>query len=1450
MNYTLKKTFVALIIFCCGTIAALGQNPVAAFTANTTSGCAPLTVTFNDQSTGNPTVWNWEFSNGTLSNVRNPTVTFSTPGTYSVKLVVQNATGIGATERIDYITVFPSPVGAFSSSVSLGCIPSLVNFTDNSTPPPGGSITAWEWDFGDGGTSTQQNPSHTYVNEGFYTVTLTLTSNTGCKTTISRGSLVRIVGGISTDFAFTQPGSCQSPFSVNFQNQSSGPGNVTYNWDFGNSQTSTAANPTAVYNAPGTYTVTLNAQSDLGCTGSIQKTITITSTATDFTVPANICLNQPATFQNASSLSPVSSFWDFGDGTQSAQINPVKTFIAPGTYDVKLINQYDNCLDSITKTVVVSDKPAVMFTADDSTSCSTPFNVQFTDQTGGATSWFWDFGDGTTSTLQNPSHQYTSFGNYNVSLTVSTGAGCTNTLVKTAYIRIQPVSISLNLPAGGCIPFSYTPQATINSLDNIVSYSWDLGEPGAVFNMQNPPPYTYTTAGSFTVSLTVTTASGCTQTFSVPNGIQTGIRPIPSFTFSPSNTCASDTIQFNSTSVTTPGANILWNWNFGDGSSADIENPQHVYMDTGMLTITLIVSNNRCLDSIKQTIRVIPPVALFNYTVDCNTQQVIFRDTSLVDPTLSPLTYQWQMGDPANTIFNVQHPPPFSYPGPGTYPVTLTVTNGSCSYSTTRDVIIANEVADFTVDRNPVCRNDEFILRAITSNPANVVSYEWTVDGVVLSGTGRNVAHRLPNIGAFDVTLTITDINGCVTTLTRPGFMRVTGPEALFVPANGGGCLSQTTIFTDQSTPAGNIRSWLFDFGDGTQQTFTAPPFTHTYNLLGGYDVTLTVTDAAGCVDSYTLPNGVRITNPTAGFRADTFYCPLAPLQFVDTSAGVGLSYEWDFGDGNTSTLQNPTHSYGAGDNDYSVRLIVTDASGCRDTVFKPNYIHIRSPKAAFSIKDTTTLCPPLKTTFSFAGSDYESFYWAFGDGGISTLQNPTYFYSTYGNFTPKLYLTGPGGCVDSAASSVVVHSPANFAVNQSPVSTACNSLQVDFNLVVPPGYKFIFYFGDGGVDSSQNTVLTHLYSRPSFSYPTLFVYDTLSGCRIELYGRRIDVLGAIPLFGMNRSEFCDNGEVIFTDYTTKNEPIIDRQWNFGDGNTSTDESPVHNYAAPGRYIVTLNVTTQSNCSKSYSDTVFVYRTPQPLIMSRDTICVNIAETITGGLAVADTMTTWNWNFGNGGTSQQQTNSVLYTAAGDYNLQLIATNLIGCSDTVTRSIHVVPPPTATPVQDPITIIAGSSTTLAMQYTGMINSYTWTPQYRLDCTNCPAPVANPQSTTTYTVNLLDNYGCRNSGNITVNVLCGNMNFFMPNTFSPNGDGQNDVFYPRGTGVFRIKSLTVFNRWGEIVFDKKDFAPNDRSAGWNGTYKGQPASGDVYIYMMEVLCENNSVVPAKGNVTLLR
>jgi len=1445
-----------LLSILAGHYVALAQNPpVAAFTANVTSGCAPLLVTFTDQSSGSPTTWNWELSNGTLSNIQNPVISFSTPGTYSVKLVAINADGISQVEKTDYITVFPSPTANFSSDLNLACVPATINFTDLSNTATG-TITNWDWDFGDGGTSTVQSPSHTYSTIGFYAVTLKITSNTGCTNVISRGNYIRIVGGVTTDFSYSQPTTCRGPFPTNFQNESNGPGNVSYTWDFGNGQTSTLQNPFAVFNTAGTYLVKLNAQSDLGCSGSIEKTITIDGTTTDFTAPVNACLNTPVNFQNVTSGMVLQSTWDFGDGTTSAQINPVKTYLVPGTYNVKLINRYSNCTDSANKSITIADKPAPDFSANDSAFCKVPFDVQFTDLTVGASSWLWDFGDGTTSTLQNPSHQYTTTGNFTVSLTVTTAISCTNTIVKTDFIKIQPISVFVSNPPGGCIPFIYTPASVITSSDPIASYLWDFGDGSAPSTMQVPPNHQYNTLGNYTISLTVTTTNGCSQTGSTT--VRVGPPLIPDFSGAPTDVCAKDKIQFTNLTVVPPpipGVLVEWLWDFGDGTTSVDENPEHYFLDTGMLNVSLVVLYNKCGSSVvTKQFHIQPPIAGFKYTVSCApiANLVTFIDTSKVN-AFYPATYDWLFpGATSITSFSGQNPPPVQYPGgPGDYPVTLTVTNGPCSYTSTQMVRLVREAAGFTVTKPSFCKN-ELVRISATANPANVQTYAWTVDGAAAGGSTATLDLSYSTVGTHDVQLTITDINGCV--IVSPvsvAFVKITGPLAGFAPATPGACLNKSVTFNDLSTPAGTIAKWDFDFGDGTTQAFTAAPFTHVYGQGGAYPVSLTVTDNAGCTDSYSLPADLFVTDPKAGFAADTFYCPNSALPFRDSSSGAGLTYLWNFGDGNTSTLQNPTNSFPNGDALYTVKLVVTDISGCKDSVTKLNYINIKSPKAAFDIQDTTTICPPLRTSFFFKGKDHARFYWDFGDGGTSYIPDPTYFYSSYGTFTPKLYVLGNGGCIDSAQSSVTIHDPSTSHINYGPVTTACNSLSVDFNLVIPAGFKFYFYFGDGGVDSSQQISFTHLYGSPGFNYPYLIIYDTLLGCQAYISGpTRIDVLGALPLFGMDKSEFCDNGTVQFTDFTVKNEPIISTVWDFGDGATSGDQSPTHSFTQPGTYLVNLNITTQSNCSKTYTDTVLVYRTPVPTITGRDTICVNVAELYTGSIAVADTLTKWNWDFANGQTSTSQNASGTYSQPGDYAIKLVTSNEIGCSNTFTKNIYVAPLPTAVATQDPVTIISGGGTYMPMVYTGAITSYNWSPTYRLDCVDCPVPYATPKVTTKYTVSLEDRYGCRSSGDVTIVVVCNNQNFFIPNTFSPNGDGKNETFYPRGTGLFRIKSMMVFNRWGQTVFSRKDFLANDPAQGWNGTFQGQPVSPDVYIYMIEILCDNNTVIPVKGNVTLLR
>ncbi len=235
--------------------------PTAAFTASPTSGCAPLSVNFTDQSTGDIDTWSWDFGDGSTSSAQNPTHEYTSAGTYTVSLTVTGPGGSDTDTKTDYITVSTGPTAAFSGSPTSGTAPLTVSFTDEST----GNPTSWSWDFGDGSTSTQQNPTHEYASAGTYTVSLTATNDCGSSTETKVDYITVTEPTCDTPVAdFTgSPTSGTAPLTVNFTDQSTN-SPTSWSWDFGDGTTSTLQNPSHEYTAAGTYTVKLTATNSCG----------------------------------------------------------------------------------------------------------------------------------------------------------------------------------------------------------------------------------------------------------------------------------------------------------------------------------------------------------------------------------------------------------------------------------------------------------------------------------------------------------------------------------------------------------------------------------------------------------------------------------------------------------------------------------------------------------------------------------------------------------------------------------------------------------------------------------------------------------------------------------------------------------------------------------------------------------------------------------------------------------------------------------------------------------------------------------------------------------------------------------------------------------------------------------------------------------------------------------
>ena len=1450
---SLLRTWLFLPFALLFSLPVFAQQMSPDFTASVTSGCASLNVAFKDLTTGNPKYWNWDFGNGTLSNVQNPVVSFNLPGTYTVTLVVRNDDGTNGITKTAYITVFPSPVASFVANYTIGCIPVNIQFTDKSTSPTG-SIVSWQWDFGDGATSTAPNPSHTYSNAGFYSVSLTVTSSSGCKSAANYGRYIRIVSGVTAEFDNTKPVSCQGPYNINFTNQSSGPGNLTFQWDLGNGSTSTTTNPSTTYATGGTYNVTLTATSEFGCTGTITKPVTLTGPTTSIKVPDSVCQNTNVSFINNSSVTPQKTLWDFGNGIQSTNTNDNTVYPTPGTYTVKLYNNYPACKDSATKVITVLGNPTIDFTVTNASACKPPLTVTFQDASpppATIVNWAWDFGDGGTGTGKTTTHQYNSTGNFNVSAVFTDNLGCEGKLSKPAVIQIVAPTVKItSAKAGGCVPYNYTPTANVTSVDGIATYSWDFGD-GTVITSANPsPPHTYTATGAYPVKLTVTTTGGCTATDIATDGVKVGTPPAPNFSATPLDVCSSDTVHFTDL---TPIPVDEWLWDFGDGGSSKAQNPVYVYADSGTFSVKLTAYNNRCPNtSSMQTIHVKPPIPNFIYTLTCDALTVPFTDKSKTDPSYGPISYSWDFGDGSPP--SIAQSPTHIYTAYRTYTVTLTVSNGSCTKSFVDIIKLVKELANFTAP-SPVCKNAGFNVSS-TNDPNNIAQYAWSIDGGPYDPGGPVHSTGFTTNGVHSIGLAITDIHGCTDTNVVANAVTVVSPTANFTAASPGGCRNTIITFNDHSTlsSAGSALSkWTFIFGDGKTQSFTTTPFTHPYTDSGEFIPQLTVQDAMGCTDTYKLPDTIFISTLQPWFNSNyTTICPSSAIRFADSSISDRLTYHWDFGNGATSTDKNPIYSYGGNNAAYTVKLVIADRGGCTDSITRTNYITTVKPVPAFDIGDTVTICPPLETKFTFKGQFYDSLEWDFGDGATSMLLNPSHFYNNYGSFTAKLYLYGYGGCKDSTSKNVHVLDPgSNTTLTYSPLD-ACNELLVDFSVTVIPDLKFSLVFGDGAADSSMASTYQHFYGSPAL-YQPLLQYTDKQGCIAGVAGGSIiKIIGADPFFAIDKKKFCDSSMVYFTNYTIGNDPVVNRTWDFGDGSpTSSVLDPNHKYQQPGTFIVSQSVTTQQGCSKTISDSIRVYRTPDPYITGDSIACLNTTMNLQGNLKVPDTIVNWKWDLGGNNSPTTQNVAVSYKNSGNYVIKLQASNALGCSDTTSKELYVPPTPVVTVGPGPV-IPVGTGVTLPVTYGPEVVSYNWIPDRNLSCTDCPAPFANPKSTTTYTVKVTDEYGCINQSSVTVTIVCNGMNYFIPNTFSPNGDGVNDVFAPRGVGLARVNSMRIFNRWGEMVFERMNFMANDRTptGGWDGTYKGKPASPDVYVYIIEFVCENNAIIPVKGNVALVR
>ncbi|RYZ23154.1 MAG: PKD domain-containing protein [Chitinophagaceae bacterium] len=1570
----------------------------AAFTASATSGCVPLLVHFQDASTGGATQWRWELGNGVTSTQQNPATLYNQPGTYHVRLVVRNSAGADSVLRSDYIRVTAGPATAFSVSDSVGCLPFTTSFRDGSVSDS--AIVSRAWDFGDGTLGTGISASHTYTRPGTYAVTLKVTNSAGCSSVLTKAAAVRVAAKPLASFTATDTAHCAAPARVAFAATGSG---LQYRWDFGDGTTGTGSQAAHTYVSEGVFSVRLVVTNATGCSDTILRTGLVRIGAdARFSAPDTVCAGSPVAFTNTGAPRAIAQQWSFGDGRSATAFSPVVTYSTAGTYTVTLVNNYGHCTDSMQRLVTVLAVPKAGFVSADTSSCAAPFRVSFVNTSTGAAGYAWDFGDGTGSADAAPVHTYTAPGHYTVRLVVTGAGGCSDTLVRTSYIRMQLPSLQVSgTPVSGCAPQTITPQATAGAGERILSYDWDFGD--GSHSALAAPQHVYTQNGTYALRLTVTLAGGCTQTITVPAAVRVYQKPQAAFTFTPPVSCAREGVAFHDASTGTESA-TTYAWSFGDGATSAEQHPGHTYGNAGLFSVQLIVANGTCSDTarLNDTVRILPPIAIMSVRKDCADPYTRgFRDRSV-----GALTWEWSFGDGQ---VSASRNPDHTYAQTGTYVVKLRVTNGNCFFETSETVKIIDEKARFAVPSDPVCKGAPVTIPAVGIASANIASWKWEMGDGAQYATAGSVTHTYASRGRFAVRLTITDLNGCsnsftdsITTVGPLADFRVTDPLLCLQP---GGAVAR---FSDRSAADTGrpITAYHWNFGDGGVDSSGNTQPSNRYLARGVYTVALTVRDVMGCTDRKTLPAAVRVSRPVAAFAAaDTAVCLRNDVVFQNNTTGASpFANAWSFGDGSVASTETPTHTY-ASTGIYTVQLQVTDTWGCRDTLTRPSYIRISVPRARFSMSDTVASCPPLQVQFSNGSTDFSTQHWDFGNGNGSVLNAPAHVYNTAGVFRPRLVVTGTGGCSDTLVRTVIVKGPSG--VIQYDPDSGCSPVEVSFSASTRNRDSLVWDFGDGQLAAGVDSVLRHTYRDTGSFVPRLLLFDR-SGCSVVVNGAdTIRSYRLFPAFAADSKSFCDSGKVRFTGLSTGNDRITGWLWEFGDGTTDTTMNPVHHYTRPGRYDVRLTNRGGQGCEATgVAMRVTVNESPRVAInMGRDASCVPALFPAEGRLLRADTgIVVWSWTLGDGRTASGRVpGDFAYNIAGTYPVTLQVRDANGCTRQVTDTVTARPLPavdagadfvlcrdsarllrasgaqvyrwSASPWLDcvscpsprvsapqtarfyvtgtdafgcsardsvlvtvqqrlplqllsrPDSLCAGSSVTLqaagAEQYQWLpannldrplsdrpvarpdqtttftvigrdaagcfadtarltltvfpvpqvsagpdlelragdtatlraggsadITSWRWSPSGQLSCSTCPQPVVKAGYSSPLRLVVRNAGGCTATADMRIIVTCGGGNIFLPNTFSPNADGMNERFYPRGKGLSGIRSFRVFNRWGQVVYEKLNFNANDPLAGWDGTFGGKTAPADVYVYTCEVVCSSGEVIPVKGDVTLLR
>ena len=1209
-------------------------------------------------------------------------------GTYTVQLLDSNFCGIAPTSIT--IEIVPPPTAALAASKDTICLGESITFYQQST----GGANDYRWNMGAGGgwiSTGSGNINYVYSSPGTYWVGTAVSivgATAGCSDTAWVPVVVLPAPTVNILPDVTE--GCDS-LHVTYSETSSNASSWQWTFDVAPFSFNGQSPPSIYYNTVGSHSTQLTVTGTNGCTRTDIEVIRVyPSPIVDF-IGQNLCEGDSAFFVDISTAGVNDSIvhwtWDFGDGGISHLQHPGYEYQNTGNYMVSLEVNSAHCAGSDSLMITVEARPQAVAGASVFSGCS-PLLVDFSNNSVDAVSYQWILSDGTVSTDTTLSHTFNNYTNtdttYSVILKAVNGFGCHD--FDTLYITVHPgafAAFSHNGNPPGCSPFS---AQFVNSSLNAYSYYWDFGDGANATTVNASHPYVNNSGSlqTYSVTLYAYNINGCHDTVS-QNIV---VYPIADFDFSISGASGCSPLTVNMPYVS--GVQTFA-WDFGDGYTSTSAMPSHTYTNlsgvTESYTVRLIgVSAFGCRDTAYSTVNVYPmPVAQFGVSTiaGCAPLEVTFNNLSIRADS-----FNWNYGDgTTSTIADSLHTHVFQHAGsaPITREILLNATtNEGCASQFNLSIQLFPEVvADFG-EPGTFCSPT---TASLVNTSINATNYQWNFgNGLqsVIPNPTTTYSNNSGDVQSYSIELVASSLYGCTDTISRVITINPT-PIAEFIPNVVAGCapleieLLNTSVHADSS-------AW--DYGDGTTSSVADSMHTHTYfnNTAAAitYHITLITTSDEGCSSVYDLPIQVY-PEVEASFVDPGEHCSPITWNFINSSIN-GNGYQWDFGNGTQSTMQNPTN-YFANSSDtaqvFQVQLLVSSPFGCNDTASHYLTLH-PTPIVDFALSQSAA-CHPEPLVITNQSSVATTFLWNYGDGTSSTISDSLHTHSfdlsagVLSEYTITLTGTTDFGCVASSSEVYDIYPSVHAAFSVDTIG--CSPFNASFINQSTDAVQYQWTFGDGQVSSIPSPA--HQYTT-GFTQDTAFVSQLIA---MNMYGctdtmtRVIHVMHT-PLAIAQLQDITGCFPTVATFY---NGSIgADHfQWVYGTGQTSTVADTVHqmeynNYTQQlATYPITLFASTNYGCQSSANLSIQVAPQITASFMAISQGCspltVYFDNTSQGG-------NSYQWNFGDGDISNEFEPQHTFFNWGNndttYTVTLVLGDIYGCTDTVTAYVSVFPIPIA------------------------------------------------------------------------------------------------------------------------------------------------------------------------------